>query len=64
MLLNVARIKMWAVLSFYHGLSVCLFVCLCVCLLMMTVSCAKTAELMEIEMPFGMWSHGAQGTIN
>jgi len=35
-------------------------VCLCVCLLVTTVSCAKTAQ--PIEMPFGMWTR--RGSTN
>ena len=36
-------------------------VCVYVCLLVMFVSCAKTAE--PIEMPFGGLTHVAQGTV-
>jgi len=36
-------------------------VCLCVCLLVTTVSPAKMDELIRIV--FGMWIHGAQGTM-
>ena len=40
---------------------VCVRVCLSVFLLVTTVSCAKTDE--PIEMSFGVWSRGAQGTM-
>jgi len=36
--------------------------CLSVCLLDITLSCAKTAEL--IRMPFGVWTRVAQGTVD
>ena len=53
----MCRLGCSLVLHLWRGLSVCLSVCVSVFFLLgMSVSCAKTAE--PIEMPFGMWTRG------
>jgi len=45
----------------YRCSVVCLSVCLYVCLLFTSVNCDKMDEPMEV--PFGLWTRGAQRTI-